>query len=600
MSIYFAHRVDTSKNQSVSPAVKDRGLSHCRAKPSDVQISVLPLVTQPGYACYLMNLPAFIEATLTGKTVAICNRGYPIGQVPYDLPFALPGVIYDFNVTPTDRKKEQLLEHSVMIDGKSKSPSFVMQDPTLDKLRELVIEHPTVNQTTAHVYGVVNLKAARMAMVICRILSAFLLTHVYPAFRHETDIAPTRKVGIEIATKKRKVSTTSYVACMSNPVEHIEEPVAKGKEEVEEGEMQDGTYDIQLSYAKPSKVIKDKWGLMDNIPNSSGIYAPYVKELAVSDPNTVPNLLNTYFLRSLASDAHGMFDTMERIKSAWGLISTTDFGNEVTHFCKCIEIALTAQATVYPVFYDEVYEGTVICGTGYSINFNGEVLKPLAYAELQEVVSKSSSHTVAIKNIERVTKYDLTGVTTIRELSDAIKGAKLDDLARQEVVKDARKLSFRGRYWSTSAFHIKQMMALLSSDKEIPVDTPMHPDFIFTSDRIESVLSAFGHQAPSLMIPNGKKCDLNSKEPPTNFMARTVATKSAVADMKWILENGSITNNINTLSSNHRDTSLKSNIKTEVWNNLLTAYKNANPNNDSKPAAAPRPISGKSIEDDLF
>lgn len=571
MSFYLAHPAEANISQTVSPAVKDRGLSYFKAKPCDVQVAVLPYSIQPGYMCYVKNLCAFMEATLSGRDTFICNRGYPTTEVPHLLPIPIPSLIYDYPKALPNNKVEKLREHSTQIDGMGKSKSYVMQDVTLEKVRALVDSDKTINAKTRHVIGTVNLDALKSVFVIQKILSAFLLTHVYPAFRHSDDIAPQDDTDLmTVVTKKRKISTSSYVACVSDINKYIEESSEDEMEEREESEdPEPDRTDIQLTKAKPTRITGPTWGSKETIPNASGLYVPYVKDLSVADTVTLPTLIANTFVRSLSSTQQGMFEQLEKLRSAWGLIATTEFGHEVSHLSKCIDIALQAQAAIYPVYHNNIYEGSVIFGAGFNISVRGKSIEPIAYADLQALVSESSAHSKAIREITQAVDQGpdiFAECDSMRALSAIVKGLGLDEITRQTIIKAAHKLSFVQKYWSTSIPNIMQMVELLfDSEKEISVDIAMHPNYLFSSDRVEMVLSAFGHQAPTFMISGGQKCELKVEQPPKNFHVRTTTVENAVLDMKYLIENGYITNNVANLSSKHRDHSINSANKTEMW-----------------------------------
>jgi hypothetical protein len=571
MSFHLAHPYDPESGKALSPALKEMGLSYLRAKPCDVQVLVLPIVAQPGYACYVMNLPAFMEATLTGKCVLISNRGYPVGHVPHKLPWKLPNLIYDFPRTPKNNVIETLRTHSEMVDGRNKSKSFIMQNVTLTKVQQLVANNREIQSKTAHIIGTVNLDGMKVILMVQKVLSAFLLTHIYPAFRHVDD-AKASGGNIEVVVKKRKVSSSSYIACITNAKEAIEDPMSEEEGVASAAEQVPPGHGIVLTRAKPTPISGAKWGTSAEIPNSSGIYVPYVKALAVPECVTVPELFSTTFLKALGSTNADMFTTADQIRRAWGVISTTDIGLEVTHLCKCIHIALQAQATVFPIYTGDVYEGAVLSGAGYSVCVKGRVYEPIAYADLQQMVEGESMHSKAVAELASLLVSATVPLeyTSIRGLSIIAKGVALDEIAKQQVVKVAYNLSFTSdKYWSTNPTFVQKALGyLLKPDEVIPSDVPMHPKYIFTSDRVEEVMSAFGHQAPTFMIPNGAKRSFDDEDPPKNFLVRTTTTEVAIYDMKSMLEIGYITNDVGNLSSKHRDVPLRGAIKDEVWKKL--------------------------------
>jgi hypothetical protein len=278
----------------------------------------------------------------------------------------------------------------------------------------------------------------------------------------------------------------------------------------------------------------------------------------------------------------------------------------VTHLCKCLDIAVQAQSFIYPVYTSNIYEGTVICGAGYSLGMKNGVVTPIDYADLQQTVRDNSAHSRSLETIRGLVpegvKQQVTECGSIRELSTILKGVAMNEADKQVAMQAALHLSFSSRYWSTSILHVREMLGyLVDVGREIPSDVPMHPTYMFATDRIELVMSAFGHQAPTFMITNGAQCRFTVETPPKNLHVRTVATAAAILDMRYCLENGYVTNNMQNLSSKHRDAPIKSDDKVEVWRLLREAQANvvgeSAGSGQRTQGAAPQ---GRSIEDDLF
>lgn len=609
MLIYLAHPADPSGQQSISQAVKDRGLSLFRAKPCDVRISVIPDVIQPGYMSYTRNLPAFMEATLTQQVVTIRNRGYPISTVPHMIPMSIPPLIYDFQAKPSEAKVTKLRDHSTVTQGRGKTVSFIMQTPTLDLIQDVAKQG--ANQTTSHVFGTVNLTGMKCVFVLQKILSAFLLTHVYPAFRHAEEMTPVEEPQ-EVSIKRRKTNQSTYLLCVSKPDEHLEDAKPSAEESKEGDTQMSDTYDpttmIRLVNAKPSQIQNDRWGPVGNIPNCSGIFVPFVAELAVEDPLTVPMLVSTYFLRSLASTHASMISQMDSIRSGWSMVASTRLGHEWSHLAKCIDVALQAQCFVYPIYTNDVYEGTVICGAGYRVGLRDRMFGPVAYDELQKAVRDNTMHRKSLNEIIGIVgdehEHDISVCEDMRTLSKLLLTLPLDEVSKGQIVKAAMKLNFRNKYWSTSAAKTQLALHYLANpDESIPSDIPMYPKYIFSVDRDERVLSAFGHSAPTFMIPNGRKCEMKNMEtPPKNLTVRTVTVETAVLDLKYIREQGYITNNLTNLSAKHKDVPIKSEFKKDIWRLLRTITQREGDSSDSPMIAdvVSGTGVGKAVDDDLW
>jgi len=591
MSFYLGHKVKAANDRKVvSRQLLDKGLELFKAKPCEVQVTVIASTVQPGYASYVQNLSPFIYATLTQKRVVIRNRGYVLPTPPHLIPFALPPCVVDFEKPLTERQVESLPGSCRPITGKTTNSTYVMQEPTPTHCKNMVALG--ARSTTPAFFGVVNLEAMKIYFVLVKLFSGFLLTHTYPAFRHMEDINPTT-VPISQMSKRRRADDGSYLACISQQQcnSDVEDDDAMADADGAEPPAADVPA-VNLCAARPQAIEDNKWGSVEDIPNASGLFVPYVRDLAVADESTVIDLISTHFVRSLADNIEGMCKTMNKIKSAWGHIIGTDSGHEMSHLAKCIDIALRGQAAVYPVFSASVYEGCVIYGAGYNIGVHDEVLRPIAYADLQLVVASKSMHGRSLAKIVELVddddlEDDIVSCTTMRALSNLLKRFAMDEADRAGVISAASSLCYRGKYWSTSPYNVnKALPYLVDTTLNIPEDVPLHPSYIFSCDRVELVLSAFGHQGPTFMIPNGAKCNLTGDKPPVTFVVRTIALTAAIADMRSMMELGYITNNMNNLSRVHQDVAVKPPMKTLVWKQLIDVYETAKKTQtDSKPAA---------------
>jgi hypothetical protein len=208
---------------------------------------------------------------------------------------------------------------------------------------------------------------------------------------------------------------------------------------------------------------------------------------------------------------------------------------------------------------------------------------PTAYDQFLVVVQDNTMHRKSLQKIiaavGTVHGQDISDCEDIRTLSKLLLTFAMDEVTKSEVVKHAMHLNFRNKYWSTSAANIHTALFYLANPSEdIPTDVPMYPKYIFSIDRDEQILSAFGHSAPTFMIPNGKKCEMGKMEaPPKNLTIRTVSIETAVLDLKYIRDHGYITNNMNNLSAKHKDVPIKSEFKKEVWVMLRTITQRESP-----------------------
>jgi hypothetical protein len=577
MSFYFAYPANDDTEHTVSHYVRDMGLSLLKAKPSDINVLVVVASAQAGYASYIQNLPHFIRATSTEQPCWIGT-----GCAPFDLPdtvpllpWTLPPLIYDYAQRITDRHVTILATHSEpVIEGRSRNQTFVMREPTTALIRTLVNMPTAPAKITRHVFGTVNLDAMVIVHTLISLTTALVRTHNYPSFRTNDDLNPDERAGTTESPmrKKRKVND-SYLVCATN--------IEQSTEELTAGDLTALATDpeavptIKLTKARPSDTSIQNWGPVGSIPNSSGMFVPYVKQLSISDTKTVVEFITHYLAKSLGTNLQQVVEQLQKLSTAWGIIRDTDFGHELSHLYKCLDIAIRGQAAVYPIFTNGVYEGAVIWGSGLMVGMNGRMYKPKIYAELQALVRDNTMHSKAIKEIKQLlgvmNETAIDACESVRGLSNIAHGAELSVENRQALIGHVHRLCYKNKYWSVSPRHILKALQLLATDDEIDEEVPMYPTMLFSIDRVELVLCAFGYQAPSLLIPNGQTIRLGSEDDyaPHNLHVRTVELTRAVSDMKHVMENSLITNNNQNLSSKHKDVSLNGKSKTDVWNALL-------------------------------
>jgi len=560
----------------VSISVSERGLALLRAKPCDIQVLTFVASVQLGYSSYIQNLPHFMLATAQQRVLHIGVGGARLPKLTDDLPWKLPVLIYDYGKKLTDRQVETLKEHSnIVTDGRSRNQTFVMTNPSLDRINALMEEEPKPNTTTRHVFGTVNLDSMKTVLMLRNLTIGLLQTHRYSAFRTADDLNPCNVLDdSSVVTKKRKVSSTSYLVAAANPIQYTDDLSEEELKTLQSNQTQVPT--IRLTVAKPSSNTLPIFGTVGDVPNADGLFFPYVKDLSVADNSTVPNVVTHYLNKCLGENVHEIVRVLSMLKSAWGLIKDTDFGHEMSHMYKCIDIALRSQTAVFPIFTNDIYEGTVIWGTGYYIGMNGRVYRPIAYADLLKEIDDKSMHSSALREIIALCgdnmENEIMDCTSIRQLAHTVQQVEITEVTKTQIVKAAHKLCYSNKYWSSVQRYVCKMLDLLNNwDKPegIDADIPMHPSKIFSSDREEVVLSAFGHQAPTFLIPNGQNIALVSdKTPPKQFHVRMVELNRAIADMKYVRENGTITNNNSNLSSKHKDSSLNGDSKKAVWDKL--------------------------------
>jgi hypothetical protein len=327
---------------------------------------------------------------------------------------------------------------------------------------------------------------------------------------------------------------------------------------------------LHLHKAKPTTLSTLPWGDSSSVPDADGLYFAYAEPLASPDRDTVPQLIERYFLKSFGRDGPTQLKAGMEIRKAWGIVATTLSGSCLAHLAKVIDIALQAQATVFPIFQSGVYEGCVLSGSGYHVHIGEKVWAPLSAEELKKVVRDNDSQEKALSNISAVVAEDISDVTSMRELHRILLQKSLSADERDQVLSNAKQLRFNQKYWSVNATTIETMLQTLQSTTQEESELehqPLHPSALFSTDWTTLVLASFGHSAPAPNISAAPKLHIKGdSKPPTCLAVRSADLVDAVREWKQLPETKYCTNNPSNLSRKFQCRSFTGKEKVQVWN----------------------------------
>lgn len=571
MVFYLGH--PSNGAQTVSDSLRSRNIDLLRASPSDIHTTVKRHINQPAFAAYISSLPAFMKANHERKSVSTRLEGYTI-STPVDecFPFTLPPLIVDFPAPLSDDRLATLSKigyREVVIRGNKRAmvfDSYNIQDARNIRNLKPDLKTPTVVNT-------INLDSLGSLVLVLRIFSGFFRTHTYPAFSgpEDEDAHFAKFESILTIDKKRKRSEQDVGGKDSMELDHGDTTDATSDEGVISPPL---SKPIALYNAKPQRIDANCWGFPSTIPNAHGVLCPFVPPLAAFDKVTVPHLIMRYFFDCLGPNFNEQNRVHDALKSAWGIIHKTDAGDVLSHLGYMINLAIHAQARVYPLFENGVYSGCVLSGFAFTLRAGGVCHRPISFTALQEEMGDAKFQSSVLAIIAayasgEADKKEIMSMTSMRALSNKLKVLELTEDNKDSIKKEAAYLNFPVKYWALNSTTIGSAVDLISdAGKAIPNDVPLHPLFLFDNDRVATVLSAFGYSAPSFMIPSCPSIVLKGTSAPKTFVYRTVEVVTAIADWKVVMKSKAITNNPASLSKIHRDRSLNGTEKMAVWSKL--------------------------------
>jgi hypothetical protein len=571
----------------VSPALQSLKIDLLRAAPSSVNIIARPTVTQPGFAAYINHLPAFMKANNEKITIPLNKQGYVTNfAVEKCIPIPHPSLVVDYNGPIPNKFVEGLSTLGFERIVVHKNDNILrFPSPSLNDIR--AIKKTTPNTKTPSPAQTVNMEAFDTWILSLRVITNLLHTHIYPAFRDDGHIMEEiERMVDELMTSKRAaepMESQSAKRARLDEEGNSAEPNQGGEDvEMVEELLATLTSEVPLRKAKYTQSSESKWGSSDEIPNASGIFFPYIPELASFDNVTIPHLFETYLLQSLGNTPEQQIDRLDKIRSLWGIISKTDSGNILAHLGKVIHLSFTAQGRCFPIIQDEVYQGSVLSGARYFIGINGQIQRPLSFDKLQQETGSFHLHSGALKRIAAIvcgvdeveddseTLAEVRSTTTLRQLRGYLMKQNLSEEDRDEIKRVAKNLHYKNdSHLAVNAQTIARVLSSMTdSDQQDDITLPMHHSALFSRDNVFVSLSSFGFQAPSFNIDNCPRVSLKDSKPPTTLVIRQKTLEVATLDWKNMLDNQEIKNNPRNLSRANRDRTLTGNDKVVIWDKL--------------------------------
>lgn len=555
-TIYFG--APNEKNLGVSETLKRMDLNLLRSTPAASGVVAHRDYPQHGFDFYSQNLPIFIKSRIMKDKVFILAEGFEV-SIPTEeiLPFTIPPVILRWKSSIADEVisgVKNRLSYEELTTSNAKGPALSVTVETADDLRFIL--QLKADPITPCVDYKINPQAILPLIKIIKIATMFLRVHTYPMVYDETHSESLQK---HYSLEDEDIS-------MGQIGEDGERIVYEGTDRLKrkfDGHEIPIPKELAKSYVRmvqaavstEDTIIKD----IPEIPNSKGLWFPYIAELSNWDKTTVPEVIEEKFIKILGSNALAQRRALDSIKSEWGIICNTDTGKELSHLYKGIQLCLQAQSRIMPYFTNDIYQGFVMIGDAYMVRNRAVYVRPVSFDELKGAVIDSSVHQVVLRKIGTLlnvtTDYN---PRTSKEFALNVREAALTEETKREILDLARSLSFRENHYGvnqTSFSIIANIITHITRLDDLPEDFPIHPTLIFSNKIAHIAWGAFGDMAPSFKVPSGEKLSLekvwkeSAKEKGatvsrevSRIACRVCELKLALDDLDWMMSEKSVLN----------------------------------------------------------
>lgn len=281
-------------------------------------------------------------------------------------------------------------------------------------------------------------------------------------------------------------------------------------------------------------------------PHGAGLLFQYVDELAKYDRSTVPEVINRHFLGCLSDDEEDALEVFEGIVRSWGVLQNTEWGNQITHIAKCIDISLRCQAVPHVMITAGRYDGVFMRGGGFEIRINGTIYKAASKDEIQKHIKALDFHGNALWDICQMINFidEDTRVAawrtmrSMKKLKEYVGALGISGgTSRHEIVeRKAKFLCFPDdRELDANAFNVALVLSIIADPAKDLNELPyLHHSVLFSNKRSHIAWSAFGGEAPSFRVPGGKVMHLGNQFKVTSAKLKNDKGPSAHRDVTKI------------------------------------------------------------------
>jgi hypothetical protein len=515
MPFYFGHPLPvttTGNRPEVSTELSKKGIFLLRAAPCDVNVYGLPVAKTVTWAIFKVILQTILFCLSNSQIASLCPTQIEIVKThPRPLPFQLPPLC-------------------VSLSGSNPNAADFL---LANGFEEVEIRN-----------GIYFLHNAPT-----RVLISSLTARDCPARINEKCFTPFRFVNLHamytvldlITWFSFATQAMSFATSYKTDDEREDFDVEKAGQDVYEGisttRQEDGTevLDISGEYHPLARILRglvpssflDKYpggkvdvrnltgslafsSSTDYVVQTPGLLARFVPELADSDGRSVINFIREYMFGNIGKDDQDSVVVFSQLRSAWGVIQGTDFGLELSHLCRSLQIALEAGTALRPIFESDYYEGCLLVAASFSVSWHDRIIKPLGISELAKELTSLATHANTLRSIQtlvtggQMSDLDITQVTSMVELRVYLLGQSLTESIKRDVIAAASYLRFPARSWVVNAENLKSALLLVKDHSSLKETYPIGPRALFSTDFVEIAMSCFGEKScPSFFNPNG-------------------------------------------------------------------------------------------------
>jgi len=247
---------------------------------------------------------------------------------------------------------------------------------------------------------------------------------------------------------------------------------------------------------------------------------PFVEALAKSDDDTVLSTIQRFMMPLMGSNREEAINNFQDLRSQWGVLKPTLWGDELAHIYSAVKLALLTGATVRVITTpNHIYQGFVLVGDGYTLYQWGNEFSPVPNSTFLKEFERTSPHTASFNELmelilfeddmERAKEKPL--IDTMQKVALALRMKGYNGSHEEKIKLLARNLIFPTDHFLPVTAHNVTRVLTAMTNNESEEHYPLHSLAILERDRKKRLLSAFGATAPTFIIPGGRMVSLDGE-----------------------------------------------------------------------------------------
>lgn len=278
---------------------------------------------------------------------------------------------------------------------------------------------------------------------------------------------------------------------------------------------------------------------------SPGAVFKFHPQLARPDPNLVTDVIGKFFMAALGDSWSDQADVFGSLKTGIAQLRLTRLGDELTHFYKCIEVAIESGCGAIPFFHGSSYEGCVLSGSAVSVveySIQNQLYTTGSLSDLKNSFLNVSTHEKYLRLIslhfnETYQTFVLQS-DSMRKLWAYCQLLECTQDVRDAIIRMAAHLDYGQPSLVINPHNIKLVCSWIIDINQLPMTAPISRLALFSKDPVLLALGCFGEKtAPSWNVPGGTECSLKKRTVPIPLVSPVKAgkAKGVISDAAWTM-----------------------------------------------------------------